>query len=370
MTGRVEDAALRHQYLRQTVMRLRIAFSDRQRAAEVIRGFFNAPLVREKPPEIVVSLGVLRINLKGASKVNRSLVELTCRHQQRSKIVVCVRVVRGKPQRLPILTDRLVPLSRSDQSGPQIEVRRRDIGRQPRRFREMIDGIARAPHREIEQRHVVVQRDVAGRTPQHRLVPQDVFAKDLLSELTDQHVEIRARPRHDLDPEIAHLVRGILSPAHSLRRTLRIAPVRLRVVVRVPHRQRRASGQRDGLDVAVRVLPVEIPIADVNQPYRRSVRQRRKALDVRRAVMRVRLHAVHLDVDRQHIGVRSLVIVLAGRDVDVLFAEAQHGGTQARRSRRKVQADSRLHALGLPRRSQVELKHEVGAGVQPPRQIL
>ena len=71
MTGRVESAALRHQYLRQTVMRLRIAFSDRQRAAEVIRGFLNAPLVRQKPAEIIVSLGVLRIDLQSASKVDR-----------------------------------------------------------------------------------------------------------------------------------------------------------------------------------------------------------------------------------------------------------------------------------------------------------
>ena len=69
------------------------------------------------------------------------------------------------------------------------------------------------------------------------------------------------------------------------------------------------------------MLPAEVPVRDVHHPARRAVRQRRDALDLPRAVVGVRLNGEHVDVDRQRVGIRDHVPLLAGRDVDALRSE-------------------------------------------------
>ena len=182
--------------------------------------------------------------------------------------------------------------------------------------------------------------------------------------------EVRLVLRQHLNPQVAHLVRRALSPSRALRRMLGVADVRGRVVVHPSHGERRAFRQRERLRESIDVLPAEVPVADVNQLFDRPVRQTRLAADVARAVVRVRLHRLHLDVDRQHIRIGHDIVALAGRNVDVLMAEPQHRRNPRGRLVAEVQPDRRLHRLGLPARLHVDLDDEIGVGIEAPRVIV
>ena len=89
--------------------------------------------------------------------------------------------------------------------------------------------------------------------------------------------------RDHLDPEIAHLVRRVLSPDDARGRTVRVARIAGRVVVGVAHRDRRALRQHERRRVAIHVLPAEIPVVDRDEPARGAVGQRRRCASIRRA---------------------------------------------------------------------------------------
>ena len=130
-----------------------------------------------------------------------------------------------------------------------------------------------------------------------------------------------------------------LTPQGTLWRLVRVPRVVRRVVVGVAHRERRASGQHQGRDVAIDVLPFQVPILDVDQRLRGSVRERGDPHDLPRPVMRVRLDGLHLHVNGQHERIRDDVILLSGGDVDVLPAQPQGSGRSLRRIVCEVQAD-------------------------------
>ncbi len=107
----------------------------------------------------------------------------------------------------------------------------------------------------------------------------------------------------------------------------------------------------------------------MNQRARRAVGEGGRAGDVDGAVVRVRLHRQQRRVHRQRVAVGDDVAVVAGRDVDALRAEAQDRRRARGRPVAEIEGDGRLHRLGLAARLQVQLHHQVGAGVETPRQI-
>ena len=75
-----------------------------------------------------------------------------------------------------------------------------------------------------------------------------------------------------------------------------VVTVRLGIVVDEFERDGRPRGKELGMRVSEDALPVEIPVADVDQPLPRAVGQRRVALDLLREEVRVRLNRVEVGV--------------------------------------------------------------------------
>ena len=140
-----------------------------------------------------------------------------------------------------------------------------------------------------------------------------------------------------------------------------------RVVVRVLHRQRRAARQRDGLLVAVLLLPVEIPALDREEPSRRAVRQCRVGLHFLPEIVRVRVNAQHVRVHGQHVGVGNGIGRVARGDVDRLRAELHHERHVLWGDVREEEAEAGLHGVRLPLRQQMQLHHQVAARIEAPR---
>ena len=98
------------------------------------------------------------------------------------------------------------------------------------------------------------------------------------------------------------------------------------------------------------MLPVEVPVSDVNEPLCGAVGQRRFAEDVAPPIMRVRLDGLNVDVNRQQVRVGDRVLRVAGWNVDVLPAEAQHRRRARGRRVTEVQTDRRLDTLAAAAR--------------------
>ena len=154
----------------------------------------------------------------------------------------------------------------------------------------------------------------------------------------------------------------------QLRRLLRIARILGRVVEDVLQLDPRALRQRLRGYVPVHVLPAVVPVLDVDERRRRAVRQRRGALDLTRAIVRVGLDRLDFHIDRQHERIRADVALLAGWNLDVLAAQPEHRRRAFRRLLREVQADCRLNDLGTSARDEVDLHDEIGPWPQPPRE--
>ena len=88
------------------------------------------------------------------------------------------------------------------------------------------------------------------------LLAQEVVGEDL-------PVGVVFRP--DLKPQISHLFKGLPAVSHSRGRHARIAWVLSRVVIGESHEYLTASGQLDGLLVAILVLPVKRPVVDAEK---------------------------------------------------------------------------------------------------------
>ena len=104
---------------------------------------------------------------------------------------------------------------------------------------------------------------------------------------------------------------------------------------------------------------------------RRAVGQRRLAAHVARAVVRVRLHGLDLDVDRQRVRVGDRVA--ARRRPGCRCPAGRAAASPACASARvvaEVQADRRRHLLGLPARLHVQLDDEIGVLLEAPGEIV
>ena len=133
----------------------------------------------------------------------------------------------------------------------------------------------------IDLGEALVQRRVVGRVPQHRSVSDDVLAQRLVARVGGEAGAIAVAPREHLDPQIAHFVRRLLPPPDRTRRMIGISGILGRIIVGVFHHHTRAPRQPEGRRKAIDVLPVEVPVGDVDQPSNRAVWSSAKALTSR-----------------------------------------------------------------------------------------
>ena len=217
---------------------------------------------------------------------------------------------------------------------------------------------------EIADRERRVVHVVGRLGAEQRLVAEYVVARPLQGETLRQHARIA--DREHLQHQLGHLVAGPRPEADRDRGIGRIARVGGRVVEREAHPQPRAGGQMDRFPVAVLVLPVEVPVVDPQQRLLSSVRQRGPRLDPPAQVVHVGRDTEHVDRDRQSVAVLDDVGRITGRDPDGLRGEEHRHRRQRRRAVREVESDFRLHVHGLASRQQVELQHQVRAGVEGP----
>ena len=201
------------------------------------------------------------------------------RHQRDAEIVVRARGAIVEPER------RL-----------EVRQRRRQSARPRRSCRRAAPGTRRrsAPPARAASRH----RDV-----------RELLALDRT--ICSSSAASAARLRQHLQSELRHFVGRPRAGAHADRRVVRVVDVRLRVVERVAHRQRRAARQRDRRRVAIVLLPVKVPLLDVKQRLHGAVGQRRGDEHLLAEVVRVRIHAQQIDRHRQLVGVGDHVVALA-----------------------------------------------------------
>lgn len=84
--------------------------------------------------------------------------------------------------------------------------------------------------------------------------------------------------------------------------------------------------------------------------------------------MRVGLHRENFHVDRQDKAVGQHVARVTWGDVDALTSEPEHGRDALGRIAAEVHTNGRLHHLGPPGLLEMEFHHQVGAGLERPRQ--
>src|SRR5262245_19147698 len=135
----------------------------------------------------------------------------------------------------------------------------------------MRSGIADTSNGHVEQRDVIVKRNIIRPLSEDAFVPPNVFSKHFLTKFTLKPNAIRRVMGDDLNPKIAHLVGGVLAPVHTPWRLLGVAGMLRGIIVAVPHRECRSFRHREWCQITVRVLPIEIPVRDTNQPLSSSV---------------------------------------------------------------------------------------------------
>ena len=118
-------------------------------------------------------------------------------------------------------------------------------------------------------------------------------------------------------------ISSVVSGPHTTRcaRMVRIARIRVRIIVSEFHFQARIRRQLHRRRVAVLFLPVEIPVANPDQPLLASIGQDGPAFHLFADVMRVRDNAHRLDIHGRGEVVAHLVRALARRNVDLVRSQ-------------------------------------------------
>jgi len=190
-----------------------------------------------------------------------------------------------------------------------------------------------------------------------QILPNECLAKD---------VSLGLGTWHHLQSQRPHLVDRAQSATNALGRRERVANVVCRVVVHDSQVNPCSGGQLDGAHVVVLVLPVEVPIVDLDQPLTGPVGEGGPAGELLSQVVGVGVDADHLYVDGERVAVLYRVGGLTGGDVDLAGTEHDVGDVVRRRRFGEVETDHRLDRLGLSRRLHVQLQDEVGAGAKRP----
>ena len=203
----------------------------------------------------------------------------------------------------------------------------------------MIDGRIEVPRLEMQHGHRIVAKRVERIGLDQARVGGKVFAAALALHIGAEQRGAGTIARHQLDPEIPHLVGRLLAPHHTLRRTMRIADVPGGVVVDVFHCNGRTLRQHDRLDIAIDFLPPEIPVGNCDQPARAAVRQRCRGGHPPRQIVRVRLNRDHVNVSGKNVSIGDRVIALTRRNVNRLAAQPQTDRRARRRIVGEIEAD-------------------------------
>ena len=161
-----------------------------------------------------------------------------------------------------------------------------------------------------------------------------------------------------------HLVGGSGTPLHALRRMIGIARICVGIIVCEFHFEARTGGQLDRRDIAILFLPVEVPIANPDQPLLAAVGQDRPALHVPADVVRVRDDADRLQIYGCLEMVGDFVVARTGRYIDVIGDQRYVGDPFGGRLSGEVESQLGLIGLRLAGGMVVDLHHQVGTLAQ------
>ena len=251
-----------------------LTWIDRQRASNVQQGFVAPPGLCERAAKIAVGYRRSRRKVDRLPQVCDRIVETACSKQQHAKLIVRVGEVRIQREGAFKGAHRLVAGARSCQRFAKIELQvgivRRQVGRtlevaygfrRPAGFEQRASKFVAGPRRPWIQGDRTLERcDAVGDTPHvhiaraqkrqvlrtwRRLHPRlgnrHIAGPVTRGQIVEQAAPILGRRGHDLQQQIAHLVRRSRAGGHPHRRMVRVVRVAVRVVVREAHVDCRAS---------------------------------------------------------------------------------------------------------------------------------
>ena len=114
---------------------------------------------------------------------------------------------------------------------------------------------------------------------------------------------------------MSHFVLAARTGTNSSWRLVGIAGIRCRVVVGNAHFDFGTLGQLDRIAVSVNGLPVDIPVAYLDEPAPRTVGKRGPRLDLLSQVVCVRIDSQHFQIDGQDQVICNLEALRARRDI-------------------------------------------------------
>ena len=181
---------------------------------------------------------------------------------------------------------------------------------------------------------------------------------------------MRRIDRQHLQHQLGHLVRRPGTESHAAGRTARVSRVARGVVEHEAHPDHRSCGQPYRFDVAILVLPREVPVVYPHQRPQCPIRQDRVSLHLPGQIVRVRIDGKQVDVGGQAVAVLHDMGGRPRGNVDGLGSELHHGRSRRRDRVREEEADRDPDGRRLSPRDQVGLEHEVGPRCETPCQVV
>ena len=202
-----------------------------------------------------------------------------------------------------------------------------------------------------------------GRLPAHRVDLAGLLGHQT-RELAAAHFAGGQRPQpfvdHEVDEADHHLVLGLVAEADRERR-VGVRRVVGRVVEVRDDFDHGAFGHLDRVGQLVPGLPVEVPATDLEQRLFPAVGPVRHVLEVPSAIVHVRREGQDLAVLPEAVARPQLVVLGAGRDLEVLVDDPEVGELLGDRTVREVQTDARDVALRRVGRVVVHVGDDVRA---------
>ena len=132
---------------------------------------------------------------------------LSLSEENAAQIIVGVGVLRIDLERLPVLLRGLFQPSRYRERRSQVVVRGRGASLDFQRFLEMRYCRVRPADFEIEQRRIIAQAGVVGITRDLRFVSVDILSGRFGAELACQQNEVGIAACQHLNPQVPHFIR-------------------------------------------------------------------------------------------------------------------------------------------------------------------
>src|ERR1022692_2283879 len=141
---------------------------------------------------------------------------------------------------------------------------------------QVSDGVRVAATRQSERAQVELRSEV----------PRILFQAMEHDGFLQLRAAVLDAARQNLQPEVSHLVGGLVPAAHVSRRLIGIARIRGRIIVMVAHGNHGSLRQEYGFFVAVDGLPIRVPIRNADEPLALPTGQRRIAFQQAAQVVR------------------------------------------------------------------------------------